>query len=180
MKAWTQAISWLKLVLTYLRVLAMPNWSSNAPYAVLSYSCSQYRPSMRDKLYVHPRMSNEAAINHFPTHKISSYLWQNGVPSTCIHLCVGLQAGESQSSSCLIQSMCIYRRLFRIVMGIMGILVYCQVKCIARKVISCGYNVKKVGLQWSTQQLLNSVQEIVELERFAHRDDLTLLDLLAG
>src|SRR5216683_1427535 len=149
MKAWIQAISWLKLVLTYLWVLAMPNWSSNAPYAVLSYSCSQYRLSMRDMLYAHPRMSNEAAINHFPTHKISSCLWQNGVPSMCIHLCVGLQDGESQSGSCLIQSMCKYRRLFRIVMRM---LVYCQVKCMAGKVISCGYNVKKVGLQWSTQQ----------------------------
>src|SRR5258708_37228372 len=94
-----------------------------------------------------------------------------------IHLYVELQAGESRSGFCLLLSMCIYRRLFRIVKKI---LVYRQVKCIVGKVISCAYNVKKVGLQWSIQQLLNSIQEIVEFERFPHRDDLTLFHLLTG
>src|SRR3954449_359967 len=100
MKAWIQAISWLKIMLIYQRVSAMPNSSSNAPYVVLNYSCSQYRLSMKDVLCVYPRMRNEAAINHSPTHKISSYLWQNGVLSMCIRLCVGFQVGESQSSFC--------------------------------------------------------------------------------
>src|SRR5437879_3607994 len=168
MKARIQAISWLKIVLIYPRVSAMPSWSSNVPYAVLSYSWGQYRLSTKDELYVHLRVTKEAAINHFLARKISLCLWQNGVPSMYIHLYVELQAGESQSSFCLIMSTCIYSRLFLIVKRI---LVYRQVKCIARKVVSCRYNVKKVGLQWSTQQLLNSIQEIVEFERFAHRDD---------
>src|SRR5437879_5112071 len=115
MKAWIQAISWLKIVSIYLRVLAMPNWSSNVPYAVQGYSCGQYRLSTKDVLCVHLRVKKEAAINHFLARKISLCLWQNGVLSMYTHLYVELQAGESRSGFCLILSMCIYRRLFRIV-----------------------------------------------------------------